>query len=72
MKKLINKYELTPLVTPHLPFARLYRAVISRAVEDLAHKHHGEEARKWLLSPDADSAFATAGISPHRIRLQIM
>jgi hypothetical protein len=52
--------------------ARLYQAVISRAVQDLAQKTHREEAREWLLSPESDYAFATAGISPRGIRLQLI
>jgi phosphoglucomutase len=53
-------------------YARLYQAVIFRAVDDLAQKEHEDEARDWLLSSDSDYAFVTAGISPHAIRQQIV
>ena len=50
------------------PYARLYQAVIFRAVQDLTRKQHRSEARKWLLSSDSDYAFVTAGISSDAIR----
>ena len=53
-------------------YSRLYQAVILRAVQDLAQKEHQDEAREWLLSPDSDHAFATAGISPNSIRQQMI
>jgi hypothetical protein len=56
----------------HHRYARLYRAVILRAVQDLAQKEHRNEAREWLLSPESDYAFSTAGISPHSIRQQMI
>jgi hypothetical protein len=56
------------LGTRRYPYARLYQAVIDRAVQDLAHKKHQGEAREWLLSAESDFAFATAGISPNSIR----
>jgi len=52
----------------HDPYARLYQAVIFRAMQDLAHKEHHIDAREWLLSPESDYAFATARISPNSIR----
>lgn len=48
--------------------ARLYQAVILRALQDLAQKQLREEAREWLLSPNSDYAFATAGISSQSMR----
>ena len=53
-------------------YAALYRAVILRAVQDLAQTEHQDEAREWLLSPDSDYAFATAGINPNSIRQQMI
>jgi hypothetical protein len=43
-----------------------------RALQDLSQKAHQDEAREWLLSPDSDFAFTTAGISPQSIRLQMI
>ena len=57
-----------PLGAEKGPFVRLYQAVIFRAVQDLARKRHHADARRWLLSPESDYAFATAGISPDAIR----
>jgi len=51
------------MLAHHHPHARLYQAVIRRAVQDLAQRHHRDEAREWLLSPESDYAFATAGIN---------
>jgi len=68
---LSNKRPAATLVA-HRRYANLYRAVILRAVQDLAHKEHQDEAREWLLSPESDYAFTTAGISPHSIRQQMI
>jgi len=65
-----NRHQGGPLVHRHHPYARLYQAVILRAVQDLAQKEHQDEAREWLLSPQSDHAFATAGISSNSIRQQ--
>ena len=56
----------------HHPYARLYQAIILRAVHDLAQKQHQDEAREWLLSSESDYAFATAGISPNNLRRQMI
>jgi hypothetical protein len=53
-------------------YARLYKAVILRAVEDLTEKEHRHEARKWLLSSDSEYAFAAAGINPSSVRQQMI
>ena len=53
-------------------YSCLYRAVIRRAVQDLAQDELRDEAREWLLSSDSDFAFATAGISPMSIRQQMI
>ena len=53
-------------------YARLYRAVILRAVQDLAQKEFQSEAREWLLSAESNRAFATARISATGIRQQII
>ena len=72
MTTLLNKGNvLSPLATNH-PYARLYKAVIFRAVRDLAQKEHQSEAREWLLSSESDHAFATAGITPDSIRQQMI
>ena len=71
MTTLSNTRQAAPL-THHHPYARLYQAVILRAVQDLAQKEHQDEARDWLLSPDSDYAFTTAGISPNGIRQQMI
>jgi hypothetical protein len=65
-----NRNQDVPLVANCHPYARLYQAVILRAVQDLAQKQHRDEAREWLLSPESNYAFATAGISSHSIRQQ--
>jgi hypothetical protein len=70
MTTLVNERQAAPLVVHNHPYARLYQAVIHRAVQDLAEKKHQDEAREWLLSSESDYAFATAGISPDSIRPQ--
>jgi hypothetical protein len=72
MMELSNIRQAATVVADHRQYAPLYQAVILRAVQDLAHQEHQEEARKWLLSPESDHAFATAGISPNSIRQQMM
>ena len=72
MMTLSNKRQAALLVEHRYQYAPLYQAVILRAVQDLAQKEHQDEARKWLLSPDSDYAFATAGISPNSIRQQMI
>jgi hypothetical protein len=72
MTTLSNKRQAAPLVVNHHRYSRLYQAVILRAVQDLAQEEHQGEAREWLLSPDSDHAFATAGISPNSIRQQMI
>ena len=69
--KISNKRQTAPSVAHHR-YSPLYRAVILRAVQDLAQEEHQEEAREWLLSPESDYAFATAGISPNSIRQQMI
>jgi hypothetical protein len=71
MTTLSNRRQAA-LVAHRHPYARLYRAVIFRAVQDLVQKHHRDEARQWLLSPDSDYAFAKSGISPDSIRQQMI
>ena len=63
-----------PAVAPvaHRRYAPLYKAVILRAVQDLTHEEHQDDARQWLLSSESDYAFATAGISPNSIRQQMI
>jgi hypothetical protein len=56
----------------HDLYARLFQAVIHRAVQDLAQKEHQDEAREWLLSSESDYAFATAGISPDSARREMV
>jgi hypothetical protein len=46
--------------------------VILRAVHDLSQTEHRDEAREWLLSPESDYAFVTAGISPNNIRQNML
>ena len=70
MTSLSNRRHALPLVSHRHPYVRLYRAMILRAVQDLARKQHRNEARQWLLSSESDYAFATAGISPNSIREQ--
>jgi EAL domain-containing protein (putative c-di-GMP-specific phosphodiesterase class I) len=72
MMKLLNERQAVPLVEHQHLYAPLYQAVILRAVQDLAQKEHHEEAREWLLSPESDYAFATAGMSPNGIRQQMI
>lgn len=71
MTTLTTRHRALPLDADHHPYTRLYRAVILRAVHDLKQKKHRDEAREWLLSPESDDAFATAGISPQGIRLRV-
>ena len=68
----LSNRRLAALHARHHPYASLYQAVILRAVQDLAQKEHQDEAREWLLSPDSDYAFSTAGISPNSIRQQMI
>jgi len=72
MTTLVKRRRSAPLVAHHHPYEHLYQAVILRAVQDLAQKEHQDAAREWLLSPDSDYAFATAGISPNSIRQQMI
>jgi hypothetical protein len=72
MMTLSNKRPAQPLTAHHHRYARLYQAVILRAVQDLAQKEHQDEAREWLLSSASDYAFATAGISPNNVRQQMI
>jgi len=72
MTTLSNKRQAAPPVLNNHPYARLYQAVIHRAVQDLAQKEHKDEAREWLISSESDYAFATAGISPDNIRQQMI
>ena len=72
MTTLSTRGRAVLLAKQHQPYARLYQAVIRRAVQDLAQKRHRHEAREWLLSPESDHAFATAGISPNSIRQQMI
>lgn len=72
MTMLSNSRRAMPLVVNRHPYARLYRAVILRAVQDLEQESHRDEAREWLLSSDSDYAFVTAGISPSSVRQQMV
>ena len=72
MKVLSRSCKTTPPVANQHRYARLYQAIVRRAVQDLAHRQHRDEARKWLLSSESDCAFVTAGISPHSIRQLIV
>ena len=72
MTTISDRRRLVTSVAHHHPHARLYQAVIRRAVQDLAQKHYRDEAREWLLSPESEYAFATAGISPNNVRQQMM
>ena len=72
MTTLSDKRNAAPAVASIHPYARLYKAVILRAVQDLAQKKHEDEAREWLLSSESDYAFATAGISPYSLRQQVI
>ena len=71
MTKLSNKRKAATAVAGNHPYARLYQAVILRAVHDLAQTEHQDEAREWLLS-QSDYAFTTAGISPDSIRQEMI
>jgi len=72
MTTLSNRSHAARRVAQHHPYARLYRAVILRAVHDLSQKELRDDAREWLLSPESDYAFVTAGISPNDIRQQML
>ena len=72
MTTLSKRRQPLPGIAHHQPYSRLYQAVIMRALQDLSQKAHQDEAREWLLSPESDFAFTTAGISPQTIRLQMM
>ena len=67
-----NKRKAASPVASNHPYARLYQAVILRAVQDLAQKEHQDEAREWLLCSQSNFAFTTAGISPDSIRQQMI
>jgi hypothetical protein len=68
----MNRRRSTLHFANHHPYARLYQAVILRAVQDLAEQEHRGDARKWLLSNESEYAFATAGISPNSVRQQMI
>ena len=72
MTTLVNRRRSAPFFAHHHSYARLYQAVILRAVQDLAEQEHQGDAREWLLSNESEYAFATAGISPNSIRQQMM
>jgi hypothetical protein len=72
MMTLSNNVHDELSATHHHRYAPLYQAVILRAVQDLSQTEHHDEAREWLLSPESDYAFATAGISPNGIRQHMM
>ena len=72
MITLSNGRQAIPPVAHRHPYARLYHAVIDRALQDLLQKQVRDEAREWLLSSESDYAFATAGISPHSLRQQMI
>jgi hypothetical protein len=67
-----NRSEAASLITRRRPYTNLYQAVILRAVRDLAQHQYRDEARQWLLSPESDFAFTTAGFSPDGIRGQVI
>jgi hypothetical protein len=64
MSRPLNRTQSSPFAAKHNPYARLYQALIRRAVQDLIQQEHQEEARQWLLSGDSDYAFATAELAP--------
>jgi len=72
MTTLANRRRSASLFAHHHPYARLYQAVILRAVQDLADQEHQGDARQWLLSNESEYAFSTAGISPNSIRQQMI
>ena len=72
MTTLSNLRQAVPPAAQHHLYASLYKAIILRAVQDLAQTQHRDEAREWLLSSESDYAFATAGISPRSIRQQMI
>lgn len=67
-----NKRKAASVVGRNYSYARLYQAVILRAVQDLAQEEHQDDAREWLLSPESDYAFATAGVKADRLRQQMI
>ena len=67
-----NKRKAASRVGHNHSYARLYQAVILRAVHDLAQEEHEDDAREWLLSPESDYAFATAGINADSLREQMI
>ena len=67
-----DKRKAASLITHRRSYASLYQAVILRAVRDLAQHQYRDEARQWLLSPESDFAFTTAGFSPDGIRGQVI
>ena len=72
MTTIPNTPRPASLVARNRSYARLYQAVILRAVQDLAQEEQQDEAREWLLSSESDHAFATAGISPSSLRQQVI
>lgn len=71
MKTRSTRGQSVPLGANQSRYVGLCQAVIFRAVQDLAQKQHRAEARRWLLSPESDSAFAKAEISSDTIRRQM-
>jgi hypothetical protein len=72
MTTTMNGRRSTSRFAHHRRYARLYQAIILRAVQDLADQEHRGDARKWLLSTESEYAFSTAGISPNSIRQQMI
>lgn len=67
-----NKRKTASVVGQNHSYARLYQAIILRAVQDLAQEEHQDDAREWLLSPESDYAFATAGVNADSLRQQMI
>jgi hypothetical protein len=72
MTTLLNRLPAATSVARDNSYAHLYQAVINRALQDLLQKQLRDEARQWLFSSESDYAFATAGISRHSIRQQMI
>ena len=72
MTTISSKHKTASLIARNRSYARLFQAVILRAVEDLVQEEHHDDARQWLLSPESDYAFAEAGINADSLRQQML
>ena len=50
---------------------RMWRAVLTLAIEDLSDPQMRYDARQWLYGPDSDLCFACLGCDPEQFRARL-